>query len=269
MKSGLSMVMFTDHERLPEAAFVTEVAKRTQRTILRGVELNVFVDAWGKPEAKVDKNIFFHVLLGLDPDGKETPEYWLSDIYRHCKEETRKCGNEDIRGIAASIDELCDVLRDSGAIIIPAHLHSTKDAFRTRSIDDIFADPEFLRHARDHFTALEVTDIRTAMYFDGKHDETQRLMKTCIRSSDAHEPTLLGTRVTFAQMEVPSFRELKAALELPFRVTLGPPPEPDSCVVGLNIKGQFYDDFWLTLSANCNALIGVKGSGKTWSEPQN
>lgn len=263
LKSNVYVVMFTDHEKLPDASFTTEVARRTQRTILRGMELNVFVDAWGKPEDKVDKNLYFHLLIGFDPDGKQSPEYWVAHIYRQCGETSRDCGNRKIRGVSAPIDTICALLREANAIIIPAHLHSTRDAFRSRSIDDIYADPEFLRHARDHFTALEITDVKTAQFFDGNHAEAQNIYRTCIRSSDSHDSNSIGTRVTYAQMETPSFAELKAALELPFRTSLTTPDEPSSYVVGLHIRGQFYPDLWMTFSPHCNALIGVKGSGKT------
>ena len=73
----------------------------------------------------------------------------------------------------------------------------------------------------------------------------------------------IGRRVTYVQMERPIFAELKAGLQMPFRVSLREPHEPDSSVIGINIKGRFFSDLWLSLSPNCNAFIGVKGSGKT------
>jgi hypothetical protein len=159
LKSNVSVVMFTDHEKLPDPAFTTELSNRTRRTILRGIELNVFVDAWSKPEGKVDKNFYFHLLIGLDPEGRQQPEYWMAHIYKECGDTVRDCGGRQIRGLSASIETIHHLLRDANAIMIPAHLHSTRDAFRSRSVDVIYADPEFLRHAKDHFTALEVTDL--------------------------------------------------------------------------------------------------------------
>jgi len=155
------------------------------------------------------------------------------------------------------------MLQEANALIIPAHLHTESDAFKSRSIDDIYTDPEFLKLTRDHFTALEVTDPKTAEFFDGNHTETGNLRKTCIRSSDAHEVTEIGKRVTWVQMEGPTFRELKAGLEIPSRVSLVKPDAPASHVIGINVKGQFFPDLWLSLSPHCNAFIGVKGSGKT------
>ena len=64
-------------------------------------------------------------------------------------------------------------------------------------------------------------------------------------------------------MEEPSFAELRAGLEMSFRVSLKPPLIADSYIIGINIRGQFFRDLWLSLSPYCNAFIGVKGSGKT------
>ena len=262
-QTDISVVMFTDHGQLPDKQFTSEVADKSGRLVLRGVELNVFVDAWGKPENKVSKDVFFHLLIGFDPEADQPPEYWLSHIYRECKESERLSGERSVRGIAAPLDKLVEVIRDSNAILIPAHLHSTADAFKSRSIDDIYSDSEFLRYAKHYFTALEVTSEKTAAFFDGQHDETGRLLKTCIRSSDAHEPGLIGSRLSYAEMERPSYSELKAALELPSRTSLLEPSKPNSYIVGLHVQGAFFPDLWLECSSYCNVLIGVKGSGKT------
>jgi len=257
----VDVVMFTDHHKLPDAAFVEKLSKRTGRTVLRGTELNVFVDAWSKPETKAQKQAFFHLLVGFDPE--ENADYWFTDLKKHCGHEIRDVSGTKIPGLSAPIPEICNRLQEANALIIPAHLHKKSDAFKSRSIDDIFMDTEFLKLARQHFTALEVTDLKTAEFFDGEHAETEYLRKTCIRSSDAHEVTGIGKRVTWVQMEEPTFRELKAGLEIPSRVSLVEPDAPASYVIGINVKGQFFTDLWLSLSPHCNAFIGVKGSGKT------
>lgn len=262
-ETDVAIVMFTDHDELPPKTFTDEVAKLSGRTVLRGVELNVFVDVFDKPKGKVDKQIFFHLLIGFDPHGDQAPEYWLAHLNKECKREERVIGGNKVGGLTASVDAICETLQSAGAIVIPAHLHKAKNAFKSRSVDDIYSDPEFLRLARERFTALEVTDLATAAYFDGKHNETENLLKTCIRSSDAHLPETIGTRVTHVLMENPTFSELRASLQIPFRVSLIEPSVPESYILGLNIRGQFYPDLWLSMSEHCNAFIGVKGSGKT------
>ncbi len=262
LDKDLSIIMFTDHEELPDESFVRQLSEKTGRVILRGVELNVFVDAWDKPEAKIAKNLYYHLLVGFDPNGRFSPDYWLNDIYRQCGEETRESGGRKLRGITASVEQLSRVVEEANAIIIPAHLHTVDDSTVSRSIDDIYKDSEFLADAR-YFSALEVKSPKTAAFFDGQHSETGHLYISCIRSSDSHEPDNLGWRSCYVQMEVPSYAELKAALDLPFRISLEPPSEPNSYVVGLHVHGQFFPDLWLALSPHCNFLIGVKGSGKS------
>lgn len=257
----VDVVMFTDHNELPNAAFVEELGKHSGKTVLRGTELNVFVDAWSKPESKIQKQAFFHLLVGFDPE--EDADYWITYLNKRCRPETRDVSGTKISGLTAPIPEICDALQEANALIIPAHLHKQSNAFKSRSVDDIYMDAEFLKLAREHFTALEVTDLRTAEFFDGEHAETGNLRKTCIRSSDAHEITGIGERVTWVQMEKPTYRELRAGLEIPSRVSLVEPDAPSSYIIGMNVRGQFFTDLWLSLSRHCNAFIGVKGSGKT------
>lgn len=259
-EAGVSIAMFTDHGCLPAKDFVDQVSRESGTVVLRGIELNIFVDAWGMPREKVGKNAYFHLLVGFDPN--ETAEYWVEHIYRECGREERRCGSDNVVGVAAGVRKVLDLLVDAPAICIPAHLHSTPDAFRTRSIDDIFDDPEFLSLV-PRFSALEVTNLKTALFFDGAHKETNCSRATCVRSSDAHRAEDLGSRPTWVQMERPSFSELKAALELPFRVSLEMPSEPEMFVQGLHIDGAYLKDLWIQLSPHCNVLIGVKGSGKT------
>ncbi len=253
--------MFTDHHTLPQQKFIEEVHRGTGKTILRGAELNIFVDAWGKPKEKVQKQAFFHLLVGFSP--AMDADYWLTHLNQNFGYEERSISGNRIPGLTSRVDEICEELTEAGAIIIPAHLHKNRDAFKSRSVDDIYTDEEFLKLARKYFTALEVTDPKTGEFFDGKHTETCRLHKSCIQSSDAHDVMKIGQRVSYVQMESPTFEELKASLEIPLRVSLKEPTLPSSYIVGLNIRGQFFQDFWISLSPNCNALIGVKGSGKT------
>src|SRR5258708_39368991 len=100
----------------------------------------------------------------------------------------RSSGQMEIRGITASPEQLSEVLSEANAIVIPAHLHTIQSPADSRSVDDIYNDPIFLRHARSSFTALEVVSQNTAQYFDGKHIETGNLHKACVKSSDSHEP---------------------------------------------------------------------------------
>lgn len=89
------------------------------------------------------------------------------------------------------------------------------------------------------------------------------MLKTCIRSSDSHEPSEIGRRTTYVQLQELIYSELKSALEVPFRTRLEAPTVANSYIVGMHIRGSFYADEWLSLSPYSNAFIGVKGAGKT------
>ena len=259
--AGVDIVMFTDHHTLPDQDFVDALRQRTGKTVLRGTELNILVDAWAKPKAKIEKQAFFHLLVGFSPE--TDADYWFAHITNEYGDEKRIISGKTIHGLSSRVDQICNTLKKANAIIVPAHLHTNRDAFKSRSVDDIYTDDEFLKLARDHFTALEVIDPKTADFFDGTREETQQLRISCIQSSDAHDVTGIGQRRAYVQMESPTFAELKAGLEIPLRVSLEKPAHPASYVIGINIRGQFFQDLWLSLSPNCNALIGVKGSGKT------
>lgn len=260
--AGLSIVMFTDHGELPSKEFADGVASKTSALILRGVELNVFADAFGKPDGKIDKEAFFHLLIGFDPENEMDADFWLQTLYFQCGIEDKNIGGQNIKGITNNLEKIIEVLAKSNAIIIPAHLHSNNNVFKSRSIDDIYSDNRFLQFV-NNFTALEVTDPRTSNFFDGKHSQTKNAEISCIQSSDAHLAERLGERPTWVLMQKPSFNELKASLGMRSRVSLVQPATPSCYVIGLNIEGNYLKDFWLSLSPNCNVFIGIKGSGKT------
>lgn len=261
-KKGLGVVMFTDHGKVPQSAFVDRVARQCDALVLRGVELNVFCDAFGKGKGQIAREAFFHLLIGFDPDNEYPAEYWLQSVYEKCGREERSAGSEKIIGVPNDLDKVLETLERSNAILVPAHLHSGPNAFRSRSIDDIYSDERFLSFV-PKFTALEVTDLETATFFDGRHAETNGIEATCIRSSDAHEAERLGTRPSWILMQNRNFKELKASLEFRARVGLLAPALPDGHVMGIHINGSYLRDFWLPLSPYNNIFIGVKGSGKT------
>jgi len=262
-QAHLSAVMFTDHNALPAKELLEEVRAKTQCLIIPGIELNMFVDAVGD-DRKVGRQRFYHLLLGFDPS--DNPDFLWTKIVREGKLVDRPVGpgGEIIRGLDCTLSDLAKLLEGSQTIIIPAHLHSNHSRpEKSRSLDDIFQDALFLKSARQHCDALEVTDEATAAYFDGKHDETERLHKSCVWSSDSHKPDDLGTRTAYVQVQSMSFHALKTALRMPHRVHLHEPPVPAEYLVGMHINGYFLNDLWIQLSPHCNALIAVKGAGKT------
>ena len=96
---NIAVVMFTDHGELPDKEFTDAVARQTSALIIRGVELNVFVDAFEKPTEKIGSQAFFHLLVGFDPQAEINADYWLQRIYHECGKETRTLGGQPIEGI--------------------------------------------------------------------------------------------------------------------------------------------------------------------------
>jgi hypothetical protein len=254
--------MFTDHGQLPDSKFIGEVASKTKALVLAGIELNIFADAFGKPKGKIDREAFFHLLVGFDPCDEYGAQYWVNKVYETCGREKRTSGSETIIGVPNDVRQVIECLSPAKTLLIPAHLHSRPDAFRSRSLDDIYEDERFFEYVPS-FSALEFTDKKSSDFFDGQHEETKFLEATCVRSSDAHEAKQLGTRPTWVQMQEPTFDELRASLGMRQRVSLDEPLIPDSYIAGMHVDGIFLKDFWLTFSPHCNIFIGVKGSGKT------
>ena len=204
---SVDVVMFTDHHKLPGRS-VRGAVEQPAVEPSYGARNSTFSSTLGRSRRQRPKSRrSIHLLVGFDPE--ENADYWFTDLMKRCGNEERDVSGTMIPGLTAPAPDICKRLQDANALIIPAHLHKRSDAFKSRSVDDIFMDAEFLKLAREHFTALEVTDLKTAEFFDGEHAETGNLRKTCIRSSDAHEVTGIGERVTWVQMEEPTFKELK------------------------------------------------------------
>jgi len=233
-----------------------------QTTLIPGAELNIFVDAIFR---KVSKDYFFHSVLAIDP---EIPGDFGYILKRACEKFTYRTG-EYPEGFTSSIVDIGKFFLQQGAMFIPAHLHQSKGAETSRSVDDIYDDDAFLGFVEaGAFSALEVRQVSTAGFFSG--DKTTKAGRSiphavCLQSSDAHshEHVIERNRKTWIQIEQPTFRELVASLSFPHRVSLTVPHIPSQRIIGVHIIGVFLPDLWISFNPGMNSLIGVKGSGKT------
>ena len=106
-----AILMFTDHECLPDAEFCTQIEGETGVTVLRGAEINCFVDAYDKQSDTVGRNLYYHLLLGFDPQGAHPPDYWIEELYRKCRAEHRDVGQDrKIKGIPATAAQVAQSL---------------------------------------------------------------------------------------------------------------------------------------------------------------
>jgi hypothetical protein len=260
--NGYGLVVLLKHEQFPlPVTLETFRSYCPSTTVLPGAEINVFVDALDK---KVSKDHFFHCLVIADSE-LEDPGYLLYEA-------RRKLTYRDDPlppGFHSSLDDVARHFLDAGALFIPAHLHQSQPPHKSRSIDDIYSDEGFLGFIeRGHFSALEVRQPDTALFFDGKHktQEDRPIPQiTCVRSSDAHshEHIVERNRATWIQAEAPSFSELQAALSFPHRISLEAPQTNHAQMQGMHIVGQFLADEWIAFSPAMNCFIGCKGTGKT------
>ncbi len=256
------LVVLLQHEQFPSAVTLEEFRTYCQSTtVLPGAEINVFVDALDK---KVSRDHFFHCLVIADSESQD-PGYLLHEA----KLKLTYRDDPSPAGFYSSIEDVARHFLDGGALFIPAHLHQSRPPNVSRSIDDIYNDDGFLGFVdRGHFSALEVREVDTAQFFDGKHrtqDDKPIPGITCVRSSDAHshEHIVQRSSATWIQAENATFSELQAALSFPYRVALAAPQADHAQVLGMHIAGQFLADEWIAFSPAMNCFIGCKGTGKT------
>ena len=261
--AGLSFAILLKHEAFATKAELAEIQPHCPSvTLIPGAEINVLVDALFK---KIGKDYFCHCIVAADPDDPDEYGY----ILRSAKEKYQYRESEYPAGFQSNIVDVAAHFHDAGALFIPAHLHQNKAPDTSRSLDDLYDDEAFLGFvAKGVFDAVEVREMATATFFDGKHKTQEDLtipLISCVRSSDAHhhDAIALRQRATWVRAENKTFGELKAALALPHRVTLAKPEAAHARVIGLHVVGAFIEDAWLNLNQGLNALIGGKGAGKT------
>jgi len=261
--AGLSFVILLKHETFATKAELAKLQPHCPSvTLIPGVEINVLVDALSK---KIGKDYFFHCIVAADPDDPD--EY--GHILRAAKDKFQYRDSNYPAGFQSNIVDVAAYFRDAGALFIPAHLHQNKAPETSRSLDDLYDDEAFLGFVtKGVFDAVEVREMATATFFDGKHKTPANLaipLISCVRSSDAHHHDAIDTRqrATWVRVENKTFGELKAALALPHRVTLTAPEITHAHVIGVHVVGSYIEDTWLALNQGLNALIGGKGSGKT------
>ena len=258
-----AILVLLEHDTFPRAEALERLRKLCpSTTILPGAEINVFVEVLDK---KVSKDHFFHCIVIADPGHPQGYQYSL----HRAKEALSYRDTPSPPGFLSAIGDVAALFLDQGALFIPAHLHQSRSPDASRSIDDIYADSDFLGFvSRGTFSALEVRSLETAQFFDGKHT-TQGNKPipaiTCVRSSDAHshQHILERSRATWIQAENTTFNELRAALSFPHRVALEAPQANHAQVLALHVVGQFLPDEWIRFSPAMNCFIGCKGTGKT------
>lgn len=259
-----SFAVIVEHGRMPERTLLRELGEYCPKTkLIPGAEINVYVDVLFK---KVSKDHFFHCLVAVNPEQSDDYNFILSNAKKELA--FREDGNGP-GGFHSNILEIGRFFQSQDALFIPAHLHQSKPPQTSRSIDDIYDDPDFLRFIEDGaFCALEVRDSSTAEFFVGGKFTDKGLsipQITCVQSTDAHSHADIPERdrFTWVKTECDNFDELRAALSFDGRTRLQASTPISSYIIGMHILGQFIPDEWIPFNSAMNCLIGCKGSGKT------
>ncbi len=260
-----SFAVILEHQKFPSKELLKKINIFCPQTyLIPGAEINIFVNALGK-DKKVVGNYYFHSIIAIDPD--QTNDY--NFILEKAKKDLRWKDNKQLSGYESDVIDVSKYFTSNGALFIPAHLHQTKSPQTSRSIDDIYADEDFLGFInKSTFSALEVRQKSTADFFTGDKKTQEGILipkVTCIQSSDAHHHNhiIQRNRYTWIKTENNTFDELKAGLTFRDRVLLDNPTEKYNQIIGLHITGQFIQDQWINFNRSMNCLIGCKGSGKT------
>ena len=257
------IVVILKHQEFPtrkELAALQEHCPSVR--LIPGAEINIIVDAVFK---KIGKDYYFHAIVAVDPDGGGEYGY----VLRKAQDALTYRPGDYPAGFRSSVLDLSRLMKEEGALFIPAHLHQAKEPETSKSIDDLYDDDAFLGFVREGaFDALEVRQSSTAAFFDGSKTTDEGIAippATCVASSDAHHHEHLQQRrrETWLRLERLTFAELRAALSFRHRVSLAAPSIEHPRIIGMHVVGSFIEDSWISFSEGLNAFIGSKGSGKT------
>ncbi|MFX0116999.1 MAG: TrlF family AAA-like ATPase [Candidatus Hodarchaeota archaeon] len=269
VSNNYHLTVITDHTHISNYEKARELAFQRGLVLLPGCEVYAKVPAIQAETGKTAPS-YFHLLLIFDPDVPKLVQRFENLITKNRPEILQDGSRKDF-----IIDLLTWPFEDfarktheeSNALLIPAHLHTDpRHPEKSRSIDDIFVDELFLNWIVScKFDALEVTDPKTADFFDGHHTETKNLKVSCIRSSDAHKPNEIGRRECWLKMEEPSFEGIRLALQdRDTRVSLmNPNQNKYHKIIGTRVQGRFFKDTWVRFNDDLNCLVGAKGKGKS------
>jgi len=205
IENKIDIIGITDHNTTRQCRTVVSEAKKAGITVYCGAEITT--------KEEVHCLAFFENFENLDlfqtyldtylPDIKNNPDLFGYQVV--VNEEEDIVFEEErllISAIARNIDQVEKEVHRLGGIFIPAHVNKSKNSL----ISQLGFVPPDLK-----FDALELS----------KHIETEVFLQsypylknsTIIRSSDAHQPDLIGVNTTQLLMQGTEFSEFRLALK--------------------------------------------------------
>ncbi len=203
LKQGLDIIGITDHNTTKQCKVVFELGKEKGLVVICGAEVTtkeeVHCLTFFENFEKLEK--FESYLDNYLPDVPNDTEMFGHQVWVNREEEI--VGEESrllISGIDQSIEEVEAKVRSLGGLFIPAHVDKGRFSLYSQlgfMPFDLKPDAIGLSaNVKDEFLA--------------NHKELENY--TLLRSSDAHQPDLIGSHYSIFEMEHRTFEEIRMAL---------------------------------------------------------
>ncbi|MCU4176029.1 PHP domain-containing protein [Carboxylicivirga sp. N1Y90] len=204
VKQGLDIIGITDHNTTHQCKEVVLVGEKKGITVLCGAEVTT--------REEVHCLTFFENFEKLEAFQKYLDEHLPNvpndvDHFGHqvwVNEEEEILGQEDrllISAIDQSIEEVERKVKSLDGLFIPAHVDKLRNSLYSQlGFMPFDLQPDAIGMSPNAKIDKELE----------KHPELNKLQ--LIRSSDAHQPDLIGSHYTVLELEKASFEEVKMAL---------------------------------------------------------
>jgi len=205
IKNELDIIAITDHNSAENVRAVMDVAKDKKLTVIAGMEVYTREGAHmiclfpGLENVLVFQDFIYENLTpGIYDESFLGPQYVCDKDENIINENKRFIGLP----IKASIENVANKVNDLNGIIYPAHIDRKSHSI-LRVLGFI---PENI-----HVHAVEISlppdQAKERLRF------LNNTQYTIITASDAHDISMLGTKVTYFNIAAPNFAEIKKAIE--------------------------------------------------------
>jgi len=205
IKNDLDIIAITDHNSAENVNAVMEVARNTNLTVIPGMEV------YTREEAhmiclfqNLEKVMLFQdfvydkITPGLNDDSMIGPQY-ICDKNENIIEKNKRLLTFPIK---ASVEMVANKVNDLDGIIYPAHIDR-----KSHSILRVLGFIPDNIHVHAVEISLPPDQAKERLRF------LSNTQYTIITASDAHEISLIGTKVTYFNIAAPNFAEIKKAIE--------------------------------------------------------
>jgi hypothetical protein len=204
LRRGLSIIAITDHNSAENAGSVIRAAAATELNVIPGIEINTveeihivgLFDTLEHAES-IQRKVYDRLL-----PGENDPELFGLQVIASSQDEVDGFNRRMLIGATTlSIDEVLDLIHESGGIAIAAHID--------RPSNSIYSQLGFIPGGL-HLDALEISRQIEPSSARNRFNIDEDI--TIISSSDAHAIGEIGARRTSLTMDSPVFSELRLAL---------------------------------------------------------